>query len=145
MSISISIFGKKTRFISFILIILSVICLIFLGNWQLSRLKQKTNFIQKIETNIINPPISLDDHTYDLYTKEERAVLDLSFASGENPNSATRNHFSTLEPYFSKKAIVDIVAVISLFGFLNRWNDTLGTQIEAVPNSFMNDNSIEFI
>ena len=81
----------------------------------------------------------------DLYTKEESAVLDLSFASGENPNTATRNHFNTLESYFSKKAIVDIVAVISLFGFLNRWNDTLGTQIESVPDSFMKDNSIEFL
>ena len=81
----------------------------------------------------------------DLYTKEESAVLDLSFASGENPNTASRNHFNTLESYFSKKAIVDIVAVISLFGFLNRWNDTLGTQIESVPDSFMKDNSIEFV
>jgi hypothetical protein len=34
--------------------------------------------------------------------------------------------------------------VISWFGFLNRWNDTLGTEIEEVPNSFMQNNSIIF-
>jgi uncharacterized peroxidase-related enzyme len=80
----------------------------------------------------------------DLYSKEEKAVLNLSFAAGENPNSANKEHFNRLKKYFSKKAVIDIVAVISLFGFLNRWNDTLGTEIEEVPNSFMQNNSIIF-
>ena len=38
-----------------------------------------------------------------------------------------------------KRQIVDIVSVISLFGFLNRWNDTLGTALEDVPENFVND------
>jgi len=29
--------------------------------------------------------------------------------------------------------IVDIIAVISLFGFLNRFNDTMATELEAAP------------
>jgi hypothetical protein len=29
------------------------------------------------------------------------------------------------------------VAVIALFGFLNRWNDTLGTVLEDVPKEFV--------
>ena len=29
--------------------------------------------------------------------------------------------------------MVEIVGVISLFGFLNRWNDTMATPLEAEP------------
>ena len=39
--------------------------------------------------------------------------------------------------YYSKGQILDIVSVISLFGFLNRWNDTLGTALEDVPDEFV--------
>ena len=42
--------------------------------------------------------------------------------------------------YFSKKEIIDIVSVISLFGYLNRWNDTLGTVLEDIPEEFVEDN-----
>jgi hypothetical protein len=28
------------------------------------------------------------------------------------------------------------VAIISLFGFLNRWNDTMATELEDVPAAF---------
>jgi hypothetical protein len=31
---------------------------------------------------------------------------------------------------------VEIVAVISTFGFLNRWNDTMATTLEASPLKF---------
>jgi len=34
----------------------------------------------------------------------------------------------------SEDSRIEIVAVISMFGFLNRWNSTLATQIEAEPN-----------
>tara|TARA_S200000501_G_C20410189_1_gene563169 strand:+ start:28 stop:618 length:591 start_codon:yes stop_codon:yes gene_type:complete len=73
------------------------------------------------------------------YSKEERAVLDLAFAAGKVPNMSTKKHFDNLRKYYSKKEIVDIVSVISLFGFLNRWNDTLGTALEEVPENFVND------
>ena len=35
--------------------------------------------------------------------------------------------------------VPDIVSVISMFGFLNRWNDTLGTKLEDVPKSFVDE------
>ena len=44
-----------------------------------------------------------------------------------------------MQKYFSDEAIIDIVAVIALFGFLNRWNDTLGTVLEDVPKGFVED------
>jgi hypothetical protein len=44
-----------------------------------------------------------------------------------------------LSRHFSEKQAVEIVAVISLFGFLNRWNDTMATTLESSPKSFAVD------
>ena len=73
------------------------------------------------------------------FSDSEKAVLDLAFAAGKVPNNSNQEHFDNLSKYYSKKEIVDIVSVISLFGFLNRWNDTLGTALEDVPENFVND------
>ena len=59
------------------------------------------------------------------FSNSEKAVLDLAFAAGKVPNNSNQEHFDNLSKYYSKKEIVDIVSVISLFGFFNRWNDTL--------------------
>ena len=73
------------------------------------------------------------------FSDSEKAVLDLAFAAGKVPNNSNQEHFDNLSKYYSKKEIVDIVSVISLFGFLNRWNDTLGNALEEVPENFVND------
>ncbi len=75
----------------------------------------------------------------DYYSDEERAVLDLAFASGRAPNESNAAHFNELKKYFSDDQIIDIVSVISMFGFLNRWNDTLGTKLEDVPRDFVEE------
>jgi len=75
----------------------------------------------------------------DYYSDEERAVLDLAFASGRAPNISNAAHFNELKKYFSDDQIIDIVSVISMFGFLNRWNDTLGTKLEDVPKDFVEE------
>jgi len=75
----------------------------------------------------------------DHYSDEERAVLDLAFASGRAPNESNAAHFNELKKYFSDDQIIDIVSVISMFGFLNRWNDTLGTKLEDVPKDFVEE------
>jgi len=67
----------------------------------------------------------------------ERAALDLAFSAGVTPNASTKEHFIELQNYYSDEAIIDIVAVIALFGFLNRWNDTLGSKLEDVPKEFV--------
>jgi uncharacterized peroxidase-related enzyme len=75
----------------------------------------------------------------DYYTNQERAVLDLAFASGRTPNESNAEHFNELKKYFSDGQIIDIVSVISMFGFLNRWNDTLGTKLEDIPKGFVEE------
>ncbi len=70
------------------------------------------------------------------FSPAEKAVIALALAAGEVPNSSDPTHFAALQQHFSDRQIVQIVAVISLFGFLNRWNDTMATQLEATPIEF---------
>ena len=77
-----------------------------------------------------------------LFDDKEKALLDLAFASGITPNQSKKEHFDKLKEYFSNEQIIDIVSVISLFGFLNRWNDTFGTVIEDVPSNFLEEKLI---
>lgn len=74
--------------------------------------------------------------TTPLFTPAERAAIALAMAAGRVPNEATAQHFATLREHFDDRQIVQIVAVIALFGFLNRWNDTMATALEAAPAAF---------
>lgn len=78
----------------------------------------------------------MDFETSALYSPAERAVVALALAAGQVPNATTREHFDALRPHFTEGGIVEIVAVISLFGWLNRWNDTLASDLERAPLEF---------
>ena len=65
-----------------------------------------------------------------LYTEAERIALDVALAAGCAPNEVTDEMFAKLREHWSDGQIVEIVAMIALFGFLNRWNDTFATPIE---------------
>ncbi len=71
--------------------------------------------------------------TSNRFDAAERAALELAFASGQHPNAVTEAHFDACREYFTEDQIAAIVAVCSLFGFLNRWNDTVATTLEAKP------------
>ena len=71
-----------------------------------------------------------------LFTNAERAALSLALAAGTVPNQSTDEHFTELKSHFSEDEITEIVGVIALFGFLNRWNDTLATVLEDSPLAF---------
>ncbi|MFN0093762.1 MAG: carboxymuconolactone decarboxylase family protein [Dehalococcoidia bacterium] len=70
------------------------------------------------------------------FSEAERAALRLARDAGLVPNATTPGHFVALRPYFDDAQIVEIVAVISFFGFLNRWNDTMATTLEDEPVAF---------
>ena len=68
-----------------------------------------------------------------LFTDAERAAINLAMKAGVVPNETEDADFDRLRAHFSDDEIVEIVAVISMFGFLNRWNSTLDTALEPVP------------
>ncbi len=71
-----------------------------------------------------------------LFDEAEKAALRFGFAAGQVPNGVTEEHFVELRKHFSEKQIVDFGATIALFGFLNRWNDTMGTTLEPEAIAF---------
>ena len=40
-----------------------------------------------------------------------------------------------LQRHWSEGQIVEILGVVAMFGFLNRWNDSMATELEAVPTA----------
>lgn len=78
----------------------------------------------------------MEYETSSTYTAPERAAVALALAAGQVPNASARKHFDALRSHFSETGIVEIVAVISLFGWLNRWNDTLASDLESAPLHF---------
>ena len=71
--------------------------------------------------------------TSEYFSDAERAALTLAMKAGQSPSGVGDEDFAELARHFSVPAQIEIVAVISLFGFLNRWNSTLGTDLEAAP------------
>lgn len=69
--------------------------------------------------------------TSPLFSAAERAALRLGYHAALVPNEATASDFDELKPHFDEGQIVEIVATIALFGYLNRWNDTMATSLEA--------------
>lgn len=67
------------------------------------------------------------------YSDAERAALRFARDASVLPNAVTDAHFDELRGFWDDGEIVEILAVVSLFGFLNRWNDSMATDLEEVP------------
>jgi uncharacterized peroxidase-related enzyme len=67
------------------------------------------------------------------YDARERVALDFALAAASQPNAVTDELFARLRAHWSEAQIVEILGVVAMFGFLNRWNDSMATPLEAVP------------
>jgi uncharacterized peroxidase-related enzyme len=77
--------------------------------------------------------------TSDLFDDAERAALRLAHHAALVPNQATDEDFAELRIHFDDGEIVEIMAIVALFGFLNRWNDTMATDLEPDPLAVAGD------
>lgn len=68
--------------------------------------------------------------THAAFSEAERAALDFSLAASQVPNTVNAKIKKRLYTYWDEGEIVEMLGVISLFGFLNRWNDSMGTVLE---------------
>jgi len=73
--------------------------------------------------------------TNDLFNERERAALRFAQAAAVVPNAVEDEHFIDLRQHYSEQGIVDILSIISYFGYLNRWNDSMATALEPIPTS----------
>ena len=68
--------------------------------------------------------------THPAFSEAERAALDFALAASQVPNTVNADIKERLHKYWNDGEIVEMMGVISLFGYLNRWNDSMGTNIE---------------
>lgn len=68
--------------------------------------------------------------THSAFSDAERAALDFSLAASMVPNAVDANIKKELYKHWNEGEIVEMLGVISLFGYLNRWNDSMGTTLE---------------
>lgn len=66
-----------------------------------------------------------------LFTPAERAALEFAAAAASVPGAVDSAIAAGLREHWDDGEIVEITGVVALFGFLNRWNDAMATELEA--------------
>jgi uncharacterized peroxidase-related enzyme len=69
--------------------------------------------------------------THPAFSEAERVALEFAFASSTIPNTVDDTIANNLRMHWNEGEIVEILGVIALFGYLNRWNDSMGTELET--------------
>lgn len=82
-----------------------------------------------------------DYQTSPLYSDAERVALDFALAAGSVPNAVDAELFSRMKNHWSEDQIVQILGAVCLYGFLNRWNDSMATELEESPRE-MGENTL---
>ena len=81
------------------------------------------------------------------YTNAEKIALKYAHAAASVPNGVNVELENELKEHWEDNDIVEITAVIALFGYLNRWNDSMGSALEDLPteagNSLLGDTDWE--
>ena len=70
--------------------------------------------------------------TSPLFDEGERAAFKFAQAAAAVPNMVTDEDTEAVKKYFGEDGVVEIIAVVSFYGFLNRWNDSLATELEEI-------------
>jgi uncharacterized peroxidase-related enzyme len=83
---------------------------------------------------------AFESEASDLFGEHERAALALAWDAAMVPNQVTDQHFERLRRHFTNEQIVEITGVIAMFGWLNRWNDTMATTLESHPLHWAQEN-----
>jgi alkylhydroperoxidase family enzyme len=78
--------------------------------------------------------------TSDAFSAAERAALQFALAAAKAPNEVTPDHHRELREHFSDAQIADILAVVCVAGWLNRWNDSLATVTDQESIDWASDN-----
>jgi uncharacterized peroxidase-related enzyme len=75
-----------------------------------------------------------DFRTSPLFSEKERVALEFALAAASQPNAVTDELFAALRKHWSEGQVVEILGVVAMFGFLNRWNDSMATPLEPIAN-----------
>ena len=66
----------------------------------------------------------------DCFSDQEKVALKFTREASKVPVATTKEIEEELKQHWSENDIIEIMSVIALFGYLNRWNDVMGTSLE---------------
>ena len=69
----------------------------------------------------------------DRFSPRERAALAIAAAGATLPVGDPSQAFEAAREHFSEDELLEIVSVVALFGWFNRWNSLMRTTLEDVP------------
>jgi len=69
--------------------------------------------------------------THPAFDEAERVALDFALAASQIPNAVDDALSERMRKHWNEGEIVEILGVVALFGYLNRWNDSMGTEMEG--------------
>lgn len=81
----------------------------------------------------LNDVFAFEDSPH--FTEGEKAALAFAQAATAVPNAVTSDIGARLKAHWDDGQIVEIMGVVALFGYLNRWNDSMGSALEDLPLS----------
>ena len=64
------------------------------------------------------------------FSEAEKVALRFTIAASSVPVSTSQELEELLQQHWDERDILEIMSVIALFGYLNRWNDVMGTSLE---------------
>lgn len=66
-----------------------------------------------------------------LFSTAECVAFEFALAAASVPNAVDDAIAERLRAHWSDDEIVEMLGVVALFGYLNRWNDSMGTTMES--------------
>lgn len=81
----------------------------------------------------LNDVFDFEDSAH--FTDAEKAALAFAQAATQVPNGVDASVGVRLRDHWPPEAIVEIMGVVALFGYLNRWNDSMGSALEDLPRA----------
>jgi len=71
-----------------------------------------------------------------LFTPAERAALRLAASGGRMPAQDSAATFAQGQIHYDEDQLIEIVGIVALFGWFNRWNSLIGSDLEQEPGAF---------
>ncbi len=81
-------------------------------------------------TSLLVSPDLWDYKRNRIFSDSDRVMFDFVIAASQVPNGVTDKIANKVREFFNEGEIVEILGVVALFGYLNRWNDSMGTELE---------------
>lgn len=75
----------------------------------------------------------------EMFSPGEKAALAFAKAGGTLPVDVQDRHFAALQAHFDEEEIAEIAMSIAIFGWFNRWNSLMCTDLEQAPYGYVRD------